>query len=121
MAAQIIGKEGAIVTVRISGRLTQAELGAAQEQLARVIATDGSVRILILVENFTGWEKDAAWNDFSFQESQDAHIERMAIVGEERWQDLVLLFTSKGLRPFPIEYFPPARSAEARVWLAGVP
>jgi hypothetical protein len=43
----------------------------------------------------------------------------MAIVGEERWRDLTLLFTSQGLRPFPIEFFTPERLAEARVWLAG--
>ena len=121
MAAQIIGREGAVVTVRISGQLTQAELSAAQEQVARIIAADGSVRILILVEDFTGWERDAAWTDFSFQESQDARIERMAIVGEERWRDLALLFASKGLRPFPIEYFTLARLAQARAWLAGMP
>jgi hypothetical protein len=43
----------------------------------------------------------------------------MAIIGEEQWRDLTLLFTSQGLRPFPIEYFVPARLAEARAWLAG--
>lgn len=117
MAAEIIGRDGAVVSVRISGRLTQAELAAAQEQMARLIAASGAIRLLVLVENFTGWEQGAAWNDFSFQEAQDANIRRMAIVGEERWRDLVLLFTSKGLRPFPIEFFPPARRAEAQAWL----
>ena len=60
MAAQIMGREGAVVTVRISGRLTQAELGAAQAQVARYISADGAVRILILVENLTDFEKHAA-------------------------------------------------------------
>jgi len=42
----------------------------------------------------------------------------MAIVGEDKWRDLVLLFASKDLREFPVEYFPPEQLAAARVWLA---
>ena len=64
-------------------------------------------------------------SDFSFQVAHDDDIERMAIVGDEQWRDLTLLFTSQGLRPFPIEYFAPGRLAEARAWLlekaAGAP
>ena len=42
----------------------------------------------------------------------------MAIVGERKWEDLALLFTAKGLRPFPIEYFEPKTMTEAQDWLA---
>jgi hypothetical protein len=42
----------------------------------------------------------------------------MAIVGDKKWEDLVLIFASKGLRRFPIEYFEPAESPRARAWLA---
>jgi len=42
----------------------------------------------------------------------------MAIVGDKKWEDLTLLFTAKGLRKFPIEYFEPAAIAKARAWLA---
>ncbi len=59
--------------------------------------------MLVLTDNFEGWERGGAWNDFSFSDS-DASIERMAIVGDRKWEDLALLFTAKGLRAFPIEY-----------------
>lgn len=42
----------------------------------------------------------------------------MAIVGDKKWEDLALIFTAKGLRKFPIEYFEPAQIAHARAWLA---
>jgi len=32
--------------------------------------------------------------------------------------DLALIFTAKGLRPFPIEFFAPERLAAAQDWLA---
>jgi hypothetical protein len=120
MPAEISNVQGGTVTLRVSGRLTQQELAAAQARTAGVIgASGGGIRILVLVEDFDGWEKDGQWSDFSFQEAHDAHIARMAIVGEEQWRDLTLLFTSQGLRPFPIEFFPAARLAAARAWLEG--
>ena len=41
----------------------------------------------------------------------------MAIVGEEKWRDLALLFSSKDLREFPVEYFLAEQLAAARAWL----
>ncbi len=74
-------------------------------------------RILVLTENFAGWERGGSWDDFSFQSGHDAHIERMAIVGERQWEELALLFTAKGLRTFSVQYFDPAQVATARAWL----
>jgi hypothetical protein len=119
MAAEVSGVDGAVVTLTVSGQLTQRELSAAQAEGARIIGSTGPIRILVLAQDFAGWEKGGDWDDFSFQMDHDDHIERMAIVGDEQWRDLTLLFTSQGLRPFPIEYFLPGRLAEARAWLAG--
>ena len=119
MTAEISNVEGGLVTLRVSGRLTQNELAAAQAEMSRVIATGGKVRILVLADDFAGWEKGGSWADFSFQQAHDDDIERIAIVGDAKWQDLALIFTTKGLRPFPIEYFTVERLDEARDWLAG--
>ena len=74
-------------------------------------------RVLVLTHNFAGWERGGAWNDFSFSDS-DASIERMAIVGDRKWEDLALMFTAKGLRAFPIEFFAPEQVSAAQDWLA---
>jgi len=118
MTAKITGAHDGILTLVVSGRLTQQELAAAQAEAAGIITATGKVRFLVLAENFEGWEQGGQWSDFSFQQQHDDDIERMAIVGEEQWRDLTLLFTSQGRRPFPIEYFTPGRLAEARAWLA---
>ena len=105
MSADIVSIDGDLVTARITGTLTQAELGALQKATGEIIRKQGRTRLLVLVEAFVGWEPGATWGDFTFQVQHDASVERMAIVGEKKWADLVLLFTSQGLRPFPIEYF----------------
>jgi len=117
MSADIVNTDGNLVTARITGTLTQAELGALQKAVGEIIRKQGRTRLLVLVEAFAGWEPGATWGDFTFQVQHDASIERMAIVGEKQWADLVLLFTSQGLRPFPIEYFDTADLAGARAWL----
>ena len=117
MGAEILSHADGVLTLKVNGTLTQPELASLQRAAAEVIRKGGKWRLLVVTENFAGWERGGAWDDFSFSEN-DAGIERMAIVGERKWQDLALLFTAKGLRAFPIEYFEPAQLAAARTWLA---
>ena len=42
----------------------------------------------------------------------------MAIVGDAKWEELTSIFTARGLRPFPIEYFLPDELEKAREWIA---
>lgn len=117
MSAEIISETGKVLTARISGRLTQPELAKLQEAAAQTIRRQGKVRILAIAENFQGWEKGGNWEDDSFQSENDPHIEKMAIVGDRKWEDLAVIFVAKGLRSFPIEFFPTADLAKARAWL----
>jgi len=73
---------------------------------------------LVLGEEFGGWDKLGNWGDVTFSAQFDQQILKMAIVSEEQWKDLVLLFTAKGLRSFPIEFIAPADIGKAREWLA---
>ena len=41
-------------------------------------------------------------------------IERIAIVGEERWKSEALMFAAADLRSAPVQFFPPRAMAEAR-------
>ena len=116
MSAEIAKESGHVLTMKVSGTLSQAELAGMQSATASVIRAGGKWRILVLTENFEGWERGGTWNDFSVM-SLDASIERMAIVGEPRWQEMTLLFTAAGMRPFPIRYFEPAQINAARQWL----
>ena len=118
MSAEIIDVFDGVLTVKVTGQLTEPEVNAAQSRVAGIIRALGKVRILIRAEEFAGWEKGGKWNDFSFQEQNDPYIEKMAIVGDRRWEDLALAFTASFVRPFPVEYFSSAELAAARAWLA---
>ena len=117
MSAQIVDTSDGVLTVKITGRLTQPELVAVQKSAAGIVQKVGKVRILAVTAEFEGWEQGGNWGDLSLQSEIDPHVEKMAIVGDKKWEDLALLFAAKGLRKFPIEYFSPDDMAKALTWL----
>lgn len=117
MDADVRDSGGGIVTVRLSGTLTESVLRDAQEKMAAIIRAHGTVAILVLADAFTGWSRGEAWDDLSFQLEFDASIRKMAIVGDRRWEQPALVFAAKGLRRFPIEYFSSSELDQARAWL----
>jgi hypothetical protein len=118
MSASIESASDGLLTIKVNGKLTQPEWVSVQKQSSSYIDQFQRVRILVIAENFQGWEKKGNWGDISFQAKYDKSIEKMAIVGEKQWEDLSLMFTAKGFRPFPIEYFQPVELARAKAWIA---
>jgi SpoIIAA-like len=118
MSAEIVGVADGTLTLKIAGKLAYPELRSVQKSATEIISKQGKIRILVLGEGFQGWEKEGDWGNLSFQNENDARIEKMAIVCEKKWEDLSLMFVGKGLRKFPVEYFQPADLAKARAWLA---
>jgi len=117
MSAEIVSNTEGILTIKISGKLAQPELAASQKEAAKILQQQGRARLLVVADHFQGWEKAGDWGDLSGQMNLDPYVEKMAIVGEEKWQDLALVFAGKGVRHVPVEYFLPADLAKARAWL----
>jgi hypothetical protein len=117
MGAQIVDVVGDLVTCKVWGTLTQTELAAIQLDASGIMQARGSIRLLVIVESFQGWER-GEWENYSFQAQHDAKIESMAVVGDQRWEELTEAFVGKGLREFPIEYFAPSELGQALRWLA---
>jgi hypothetical protein len=42
--------------------------------------------VLVIVENFKGWERGADWGDRDFFVEHDHQIEKIAIVGDPKWE-----------------------------------
>lgn len=106
-----------LVVFRVSGELGIDEYQKAQGDMEASIKKLGVVKMLIILDGFTGWEHVDGWEDVSFVERNDPFIEKMAIVGDEQWRDRASAFTLMGMRPVPIEYFNSDAEPEARQWL----
>ena len=94
------------------------EFAAAQDAVAPDIDAGTKPRILALLENFGGWDRNAAWGDLEFLFWHSGEIAKIAIVGEPRWQHDAMAFAGAGSRPAPVSFFLPSQLAEARAWLS---
>ena len=106
-----------VIVLRVSGELKIDEFQDTQLQCEEIIKTIGRVKLLVITENFQGWERAEGWEDWSFAERNDPYIDKIAIVGDPKWKDLVFAFTAKGLRPVSIEYFDSDQETKAWQWL----
>ena len=117
MSAEIIDAFDGVVTIQVRGKLGADELAAVHREAAASLREWSGGSLLILAEEFEGWSDDCDWADLSFQTANDPLVRKMALLGDPRWEQLALLFTAKGLRPFPIEFFGADQEPEARAWL----
>jgi len=111
-------ERGNLYRVEIRGVLRKAEIDRCQDELRVEIARVGPVKLLIALKAFEGWEPHANWNDLTFYVKHGDAIERIAIVGDERWRAEALMFAAADLRKGPVEFFSEAAAAEARAWLS---
>lgn len=107
----------ATVTWKITGHLQQSDLETAQKFASDIIRKQGSIRILVIAEDFKGWAKTGDWGDLSFQLENDQYIKKVAVVVDKKWEDMVNMFIGKGLREFPVECFQPSEKNDAMAWL----
>ena len=118
MPVQIQYQPDDMYVLRISGTLKRSEFAAEQSALARQIDTGSKPRLLVILENFEGWERGADWNDLDFLISHGGKIHKIAIIAEPRWETLALAFAGAGVRRAPVNFFPPNELEQARSWLA---
>jgi len=107
---------GKILVVNVSGKLAQADFECFGPEFDRLVGRHGKLRVLFDLVDFHGWKVGAAWQDFKFSLAHFAHIERLAIVGETKWQHGM----ATCFRPFTkaaVRYFDHADFAKARRWL----
>ena len=107
-----------IYRLELCGVLTTAELERCQGELLAEMDRIGLVKLLVVLEAFDGWEPGGRWNDLSFYIGHGDGIERIAIVGPERWRSETMMFAGADLRRAPVEFFTEDTVAEARAWLA---
>ena len=118
MPVKVIESSGKLISVKITAKLKKAELDRMQSIATEFMKREGKIKILVLLEDFLGWERGADWEDVNFQLEHDRDIEKIAIIGDEKWRNLVLAFTGKPFRPVEIEYFTPSQLEQARAWIA---
>jgi hypothetical protein len=108
---------GKILVVHVSGTLAAADYEDFVPAFERLFQQHGKLRVLFDMTDLQGWDAGAMWEDIKFDVKHFADIDRLAMVGEKKWQHEMAMF----FKPFTkatMRYFDRTDTAEARKWLA---
>ncbi len=118
MGATLEKNENGVFVMRVTGALRKKEMDAVQDQCLESIDPHESVKLLVLIaEDFCGWVGDEVWSDMKFFVRYGDRIEKIAIVGDPKWETRMLMFAGAGFRRAPVKYFAENQLAEAHVWV----
>jgi len=107
---------GKVIALHVSGKLEKEDYEQFVPEFARLSRQHGKLRLLFDMSGFHGWKVSAAWADFKFGVEHFSDIERLAMVGEKKWQQGMATFC-KPFTKASVRYFDHADGAEARKWL----
>jgi len=116
MPFNITGVSERIISVTLTSELSLSEVTQLQMLTVKAIERLGRIKVLLVLKNFQGWSRDGRWAD-SLVGKHDKDNSKIAVVGDEKWRDLVCAFLGKGFRDAAVEYFLPAEISKARDWL----
>ena len=107
---------GKVLGFKLSGKLHDEDYKHFVPLVDAAIAEEGKVRMLAQFHDFHGWDMHALWDDTKFSTTHCTKIERIALVGEKKWEE----WMAKVCKPFTmakIEYFDASEIEAAWKWL----
>jgi hypothetical protein len=107
---------GKVLVVDLSGKLTKEDYQQFVPEVERLIKEHGKIRMLVRMHDFHGWTAGALWEDVKFDLKHFAHIERLALVGERKWEAGMAVFC-KPFTTASTRYFDVSKSEEAVKWV----
>ena len=94
MFQEIPVSEKNIFAFRVSGKLTDADYKAFLPRLDELIDAHGKISLLLELDDFRGWQLDAAWDDMKYGLAHEDDFERIAVVGEKHWHRWIVKLTN---------------------------
>jgi hypothetical protein len=105
-----------MVGLKLSGTMHNADYRQFEPKIESILTAAGKVRLLVQFEDFHGWDLHAAWDDFKFGLRHYSDFERIAMVGDRRWEK----WMARMCKPFTrakVRYFDRAEIEAAWNWL----
>jgi hypothetical protein len=106
-----------VLAFRLSGKLHDEDYKTFVPKVDAAIASEGKARVLAEFHDFHGWDAKALWDDIKFSTTHCTKIERIALVGEKKWE----AWMAKVCKPFTmakIKYFNAGDVDAAWTWVS---
>jgi hypothetical protein len=105
-----------VVAFKLSGKLRDEDYKHFVPAVDAAVASEGKVRLIALFEDFHGWDMKAAWDDLKFGLRHYSDFERIAMVGDRKWE----AWMANLCKPFTkakVRYFDSSEAAAAWNWV----
>lgn len=117
MSAEVRADDGSnVVEVVVSGKLEGKDYDAFLPAVERRIRAWGKIRVVCRLVDFHGWTLGGLWKDVKFDVRHYGHIERLAIVGDKRWE-AGMAAICKPFTTAAVKYFDVADATHAAEWV----
>ena len=100
---------------KLSGKLRDDDYKSLVPKVEMLVA-EGKRRFFVQFEDFHGWDLRAAWDDFKFAMRHYSDFDRIAMVGDRRWEQ----WMAQVCKPFTrakVKYFDTSEIDDAWAWL----
>ena len=108
---------GKVLEIGLTGKLIEEDYQHFVPVVERLVHERGKVRLLVEMHDFHGWTAGALWQDIKFDATHFRAIERIAMVGETKWQHGMTVFC-KPFTAAQVRYFDRSAIDQARAWLS---
>lgn len=108
--------DGKVVEATLTGKLVKQDYAPFVPVVDRLVERHGKIRMLVEMHDFHGWTAGGMWEDTKFTLHHFHAFERLAIIGEKKWQHGMAVFC----KPFTtgkVRYFDQSATNQARAWL----
>jgi hypothetical protein len=116
MIQKLKESSGKAIGFKLSGKLTDSEYKAFVAGVETIIADQGKIRLLMIVDYPQDFDLKAAWDNLVFWIKHIRDIERLAIVGQKEWEKWLELLE----KPFihaEVQYYKKSNIQDAWNWI----
>ncbi|WP_432798499.1 STAS/SEC14 domain-containing protein [Poriferisphaera sp. WC338] len=106
-----------VVGLKAIGKLKHEDYEQVVPEVEKMIEDRGKLRLVLLADEFEGWNLKAFWNELRFDARHRRDFTKVAIVGKEKWHNHAAKLSNL-LMKGEIRYFDIAQVDEAWHWAA---
>ena len=98
-------------------KLTEASWKKMEDCAEELVQDATDVKVLFDIVQLQAWSGQRGDGNVDFLLKHDPQIARIAVVGDPKWEERVLLFLGAGYRKAKIQFFAADQMLKARQWL----
>lgn len=105
-----------ILGFKLSGKLHDGDYACFVPAVETAVAAEGKLRLMAEFDDFHGWDMRAAWDDIKFGLRHYSDFERIAMIGDRKWESWLATLCKPFTRA-KVKYFDRSQTNAAWSWI----